>query len=215
MASPAVELLRRCFVHIPKTGGSSVEVAIGSSHAHIPAPSLHCNRTVAIARDPVERLASAFRFCKRHPWDAVLRRRGWENHCCHSTSLKRSLSEWVVGAVRTDCRMPGAGYPHSFLAPMTFWTVPSTLLLRNHCLDTDMRRHFNLSLPRVNTAGDSRYTRCPGLTRDAWNTVSKRYRDDLRLVYGWEGGNAPSEYERWKELCLAKGERCTAQSGVV
>lgn len=51
-----------CFVHVPKSGGTSVEQAFRLQHAHRRA---NCSHSIAIIRDPIDRLASAYHFCKR------------------------------------------------------------------------------------------------------------------------------------------------------
>ena len=123
-----------CFVHVPKTGGTSIEQAFGLRHDHRVAV---CNHSISIIRDPIDRLSSAYNFCKKAPWDAVLKRRQWNNsHCCHSSTLVKDFSQWLMQILGgQDCRMPGAGFPHSFVASTKYWLSGSvhTTYLRTNC----------------------------------------------------------------------------------
>ena len=191
-----------CYVHVPKTGGTSIEKACGFPHAHQPARG-ECTRVFLNVRDPVNRLASAYHFCKEHPWDTVLRKRTWgPDHCCHSSVVKRlNLSEWIIAVVndRMDCRMPGAGYPLPFTSPTRFWLAGYTgniTYLRTSCLDHDVKVALGVH-PRHHYKSNNRD--CPTITTDAWHSVGRsEHAADFQIVYG----RSFSSIHHWSRVCV-------------
>ena len=149
---------RFCLIHVPKSGGTSVEYILRIVHEHSPLNQSKCagRRVVTLARDPLDRYRSSYEYCRRFPWDhqlwSLVKHRATNNrpgfssaHCCHSSRVKRmSFSEWLRAIVHNglDCRMTEAGYPMPFLSPINAWGEAFDDVVRTHCLEEDFARVF-------------------------------------------------------------------------
>ena len=203
------QMEEKCFVHIPKTGGTSVEKILGWPHAHHHAdPS--CPVRFVMLRDPIERLSSAYEFCRMHPWDRVLSSNP-SAHCCRSNFVRRvSLSSWLLLTLNgtVDCSMPRSGHPHSFVSSTTYWLknpLPAIVYLRTHCLSHDTRPFTNRTtlaiLPHTNRSPNSA---CPTLTIKAWNAMLQSpHASDFERVYNCRIRDA----REWKKVCNGKKTR--------
>jgi len=178
---------------------------MGAAHSHA---RRGCDRSVALLRDPVNRMGSAYHYCKMWPWDRVLARVGWAHpHCCSSSVLENAtLSSWLLAVLNDeiDCRMPRAGYPSNYIAPTSYWTSGSNRVtfLRTQCLELDARRVLNVRL--ISTSKKGLYNSSPNrdcgsnLTDQAWQAlISSQHDVDFLLVYG---RRFPSQNE-WRRAC--------------
>ena len=203
-----------CFVHVPKTGGTSIERAFGLKHDHVPFNASSCKNVFSVLRDPVDRASSAYHFCRQTPWDGVLKRNN-TNHCCHSRVVRAlPLSSWVelVLGGNAPCGMPGAGRPHPFVAPMEYWLGEEwwrdarVNLLRTHCLIADGRAVLNATVWHEYRTNVS--SACLGLTERAWNVVSAHCKQEFSVLYGrnvvdmndWSDSCARRTCSRWARL---------------
>ena len=175
----------QCFVHVPKSGGTSVERAFQLQHAHRRA---NCSHSIAIVRDPIDRLSSAYHFCKKSPWDNVLARRKWPTtlHCCHSSMLQRDFSAWLLSIFehKVGCILPGAGFPHPYTASTSYWLAASrtTTFLRTNCLEKDGERLLGVRLPKTNTSPNRNCNQ--NLTTAAWSAIlGTAHHKDFQTLY--------------------------------
>ena len=191
------------YIHIPKTGGVSVEKSLHIPHDHQP---FVCNHSFTSIRDPVERLSSAFYFCKNSPWDKVLYKKNMTaEHCCHSRFLSsQNVNTWISAVLqkKIDCRMPGAGFPHSFVAPTSFWikNTDKVSILRTHCLTQDARTYLNISIGWENKSPNS--NKCgKNITTSTYNLIlHSHHKNDFNLLYN----KSFSNLQLWKLACESR-----------
>ena len=197
---------KSCYIHIPKTGGKSIENMLHIKHDHSPIIPT-CKHAYITIRDPVDRLSSAYHFCKINPWDRILKQRNLNSsHICHS-SIVHSLSFplWIIYALsrnNSDLQMPGVGFPHSFIAPNTYWENGSNIkktYLRTHCLNKDINLTMHKAVKKTNTSPNKDCLQ--NLTDTAWNAITNHYRKDFIMIYNKTFHNV----NNWRYACLNKG----------
>jgi hypothetical protein len=220
-----------CLLHLPKAGGSSIEAMLKLPHGHdvrrsqegMP-PCFNGTRFVMTVRDPVDRMRSAFDFCRVTPWDGQLRKEGLDSrtHCCGRDVVRHfsnnSLGDWLRAASRLDCRLPGFLRAPSLLAPASAWGEPDEVV-RLHCAHADSQRLFGHSLPLTNTGCQERSRRtrchrdhvthaCDVFGEHDWPIVATAFQSDFLLAYG----RRITSYHDWREtFCdpLALRKTCT------
>jgi len=193
----------KCYVHVPKTGGVSVEMALSIPHDHHRADA-SCNHTFVSVRDPIDRLSSAYHFCRQNPWDRVIRLQNWtSSHCCHSSVVRRhDFPSWLLSVLRgIDCKMPGAGYPHPFVAPTAYWIGNATnfTLIRTHCLRHDCAQILNLTIGVKNSSPSRNCEQ--NMTDASWHAfLRSAHVDDFTRVYGRRFSNV----SQWRTACVRR-----------
>ena len=201
-----------CLFHVPKTAGTALEQMLKLPHSHLAARDRtgRCGAIpVLTVRDPLDRLLSAFGYCRRFPWDAAIAKRNLSRtHCCHSSVVKKyDFALWAALVLHADasidCTLPGVGWPLGFLDPASEWVRggPARFqIVRQHCLSNDSRTVFGRAPPRLVNANPQGSDSCAAYAalQPLWKLVSTRYRGDFDLVYG----RVPT-YEEWKAMfCL-------------
>lgn len=173
-------------------------------HVHMLHPTN--SSLLVIARDPVDRLASAYHFCRKRPWDSVLRQRNLtcKIHCCCSNVTQTlTFVQWItryIGGSR--CLLPNVNL--SYIAPFSFWTHHGTIksLLRHRCLEHDLKRvlkNDTLEFERVNISPNSHSHPCErrgfeSAPQSAWKLFSREYNSDFDAVYN-RTFNSPEEWQ--------------------
>ena len=162
------------FVHIPKTGGTSIRTVLGLPHDHATAAEYverlgldkwRRRLTFAVARHPFDRFVSAWAFLVgMRPG-----RPGWQKA---QRSREVMLSHGTMDAfIRAGA--PAMFEVHAFQSQIQ-WLVPMPrLLLRFESLEDQFQFHFGQQLPHVNAS-----------ERQPWReTLSPEQRSLLAQVY--------------------------------
>lgn len=105
------------FIHIPRTGGSSIASQIGHNAGHMPARAFS-DDTFTVVRNPYARIVSIL----ASDLD-LLYARGDELDV-------KVFSDWVLGGMLTDVVNRGTRYEMSFAAPQVCFIDPATEVFR-------------------------------------------------------------------------------------
>lgn len=184
-----------CFIHVPKTGGTSLASALGLRNGHIPLSRY-------LARDP-ERLAAAYTFAfVRNPWTRLF---SSYNYLKAAIGINNSpdvrwatetlqgysgFEDFVLALADRSVRRRIFRWPH-FRAQMDWIALPGSdrpqvdFLGRFETLDDDTqelaaRLGADVSLPHLRKA--KAYAETPVFTREMIEIIADCYSRDIRAL---------------------------------